>query len=204
MLLFDTVLFVWFKWFCSIRFFCSVFKLFSVFSVLILEMFSRYVDLVIHQPPSSQLTSYRRQRHLCHSIGSKRPNMIIDTEDYLEPISPYRLSRRRDTQHKCTQQSPAYSIQCNANDSSCKYYMLCVGMWHITPIGPLDVLHVLAVLVGSTCAGGGGPLIWWMFLCHWGEAHVSICSTSLVSFILYLLIQNTVHMYKSDNHQMNQ
>ncbi len=61
-LLFDSV-------FCSIQCFCStqcfvrfgsfvqyfsVFELFSVFSVLILEIFSRYFDPVIHQPTSSQ------------------------------------------------------------------------------------------------------------------------------------------------------
>ncbi len=52
-LLFASV-FIRFGAFCSIRFFCSVFKLFSVFSVLILEMYSRYFDPVIHQPSSSQ------------------------------------------------------------------------------------------------------------------------------------------------------
>jgi hypothetical protein len=42
--------FIWFSAFCSIRCFCSVFKLFGIFSVLILEMYSRYFDPVIQQP----------------------------------------------------------------------------------------------------------------------------------------------------------
>ncbi len=40
--------------FCLTQFFCSMFKLFSIFSVLILEMYTRYFDHVIHQPSSSQ------------------------------------------------------------------------------------------------------------------------------------------------------
>ncbi len=40
--------------FCSIWFFCSVLELFGIFSVLILKMYSRYFDPIIHQPSSSQ------------------------------------------------------------------------------------------------------------------------------------------------------
>ncbi len=84
----------------------SVFELFRVFSVLILELYSRYFNPTLQQPSGSQLTSYSRQHHLCLSIESERPITIIDIEGYPEPISPYGLSRRRDIYFVIGLQSP--------------------------------------------------------------------------------------------------
>jgi magnesium-transporting ATPase (P-type) len=74
--------------YCLIWFSYSVFKLFSVCSVLILEMFSRYFDPIKHQPSSSQSTSYSRQGHLLSYYRSKRPITVIHIEGNTKPISP--------------------------------------------------------------------------------------------------------------------
>ncbi len=70
----------------------SVFDSSVYFSVLILELYSRYFDPHKQQPSGSQKTSFSRQRYLCLSIGSERPIVIIDIEGYLELISPNGLS----------------------------------------------------------------------------------------------------------------
>jgi hypothetical protein len=67
-----------------------------MFSVLILDMYSRYLipSYTIHQAVNKHHTA--DGTIFCLSIRSERPITIIDIERYPEPISPNGFSRRRD------------------------------------------------------------------------------------------------------------
>ncbi len=99
---------------------CSIFVQFHAFVVLFdsvlfvrfgsLVQYSNYSEYFLSWPckciPGISIPLYTNQQAVnkhtaditifCFSILSERPITIIDKEGYLEPISPYGLSRRRD------------------------------------------------------------------------------------------------------------
>ncbi len=83
---------------CPIQFFCSVFELFGKCSVLILEMCSRYFDLVNikHQAVNKHHTV--DSAIFCLSIGASGL-LQSNIKGYTEPTFSNGLSRRRDSKY---------------------------------------------------------------------------------------------------------